>query len=63
MTLEPARLYIHRLSTGGWKTPDRADPRDFWRLVRGLPTGWVRAVYEVPPEKATPSATSRSAAC
>jgi subtilisin family serine protease len=36
LTLEnPIGLYMTRLDTSGWKTPDGADPQKFWRVLRG----------------------------
>ncbi|MFE2124227.1 hypothetical protein ACFW9U_26680 [Rhodococcus aetherivorans] len=43
----PVGLYIQGLSTAGWKTPDGADPQDFWTITRGDSVHAVRAVYEV----------------
>lgn len=45
----PVGLYLHEFNPVGWATPDGADPRDFWRGVRGRDGYRVRAVFEVPP--------------
>lgn len=44
----PVGLYIHSLNVNGWKTPDDADPMDYWKVTRGSAENPVRAVYEVP---------------
>lgn len=50
VTLEnPVGLYFHDLLTTGWQTPDGADPKAFWKYVRGANGKFVRAVYEVAP--------------
>ncbi len=52
VTLEdPVGLYFNDLLTTGWQTPDGTDPKTFWKYVRGQRGKFVRAVYEVPPEK------------
>lgn len=48
----PVGLYFDDLSTAGWQTPDGSDPKSYWRYLRGSDDHFVRAVYEVPPEKA-----------
>lgn len=45
----PVGLYLHEFNPVGWTTPDGADPREFWRFVRGKNDHFVRAVFEVPP--------------
>jgi hypothetical protein len=47
---DPVGLYIDRLDTAGWDSPDHTDPLTFWRFTRGTAGNWVRAVYEVPPD-------------
>jgi len=47
----PIGLYIDRLDTAGWKTPDGTDALEFWRLTRGAEGHTVRAVFEVPAAK------------
>jgi hypothetical protein len=44
----PVGLYFDDLSAAGWAAPDGADPKTFWRYVRGDADHPVRAVYEVP---------------
>jgi phosphatidylserine/phosphatidylglycerophosphate/cardiolipin synthase-like enzyme len=44
----PVGLYFHEFNPVGWITPDGADPREFWKFVRGTPGYFVRAVFEVP---------------
>ncbi len=46
---DPVGLYIAKLDTAGWKTPDSSDPQACWKPVRGNPT--VRARFEVPGRK------------
>jgi hypothetical protein len=46
---DPVGLYIARLDTTGWKTPDGSDPAACWKIVRGNPA--VRARFEVPGRK------------
>jgi hypothetical protein len=46
---DPVGLYIARLDTKGWTTPDGSDPQACWRVVRGNPA--VRARFEVPGNK------------
>lgn len=48
---DPPGLYINDFRPAGFKTPDGADPRSYWRSVRGDAGRSLRAVYEVPPEK------------
>jgi hypothetical protein len=47
----PPGLYLVPPSTGGWHTPDGADPKDYWTWVRGENDTRVRAVYEVPRDR------------
>jgi len=58
VTLEnPVGLYMADLDTSGWVTPDGADPRSFWHVVRGTDVGdasknmIVRAEFAVPASK------------
>jgi phosphatidylserine/phosphatidylglycerophosphate/cardiolipin synthase-like enzyme len=44
----PIGLYLHEFNPVGWTTPDGADPREFWKFVRGKDDHFVRAVFEVP---------------
>jgi hypothetical protein len=46
---DPVGLYIAKLDTSGWKTPDGSNPQDCWKLLRGNPC--VRARFEVPGRK------------
>jgi hypothetical protein len=46
---DPVGLYIARLDTTGWQTPDGSDPAACWKIVRGNPA--VRARFEVPGHK------------
>lgn len=48
----PVGLYIEGFSPVGWETPDGSDPVDYWRVTRGRGGYAVRAVYEVPSERA-----------
>jgi hypothetical protein len=48
---DPPGLYLNDFTPSGFKTPDGADPRSYWRAVRGEPGRSLRAVYEVPLEK------------
>jgi len=48
----PVGLYFEDLSTAGWAAPDGSDPKTFWSFTRGTVGHFVRAVYEVPSEKA-----------
>lgn len=48
---DPLGLYLGRLSTAGWETPDGSDPRDFWKITRGTEDRALRAVYEVPEDR------------
>lgn len=43
---DPVGLYIDRLDTEGWVTPDGSNPQDCFNIVRGTPG--VRARFEVP---------------
>ncbi|MFP5265172.1 MAG: phospholipase D-like domain-containing protein [Blastocatellia bacterium] len=45
----PVGLYLHEFNLVGWTTPDGANPREFWKVVRGRDGHFVRAVFEVPP--------------
>lgn len=47
--LDPLGLYIDSFRTGGMKTPDGADPAEFWTVERGTATHTLRARFEVPP--------------
>ena len=48
----PVALYIEDLfTTPAWVTPDRSNPKDYWKVVRGTPDLALRAVYEVPASK------------
>ncbi|MBB3265207.1 phosphatidylserine/phosphatidylglycerophosphate/cardiolipin synthase-like enzyme [Azospirillum sp. OGB3] len=47
----PVGLYFEGFNPVGWRTPDGADPREFWRYVRGSDEHFVRAVFEVPPDR------------
>lgn len=47
----PVGLYFDDLSVAGWETPDAADARQFWRFLRGRDGFFVRAAFEVPPER------------
>ncbi|UVC19350.1 phospholipase D-like domain-containing protein [Mesorhizobium onobrychidis] len=47
----PVGLYLHQFNPVGWATPDGANARDFWRFTRGRDEHFVRASYEVPPER------------
>ena len=47
----PVGLYIRDLDTVGWATPDKSDPKKYWKIVRGDAKHAVRAVYEVPAAK------------
>jgi hypothetical protein len=44
---DPVGLHLADLDVAGWETPDGADPKTFWRCVRGAPDKPVRAVFEV----------------
>lgn len=46
---DPVGLYIARLDTRGWHTPDGSDPQACWTILRGEPG--VRARFEVPNRK------------
>jgi hypothetical protein len=50
--LNPVALYIKDLDTQGWTTPDGTNAKNFWKIVRGTPGNGLRAVFEVPPDKA-----------
>lgn len=43
---DPVGLYISKLDTSGWTTPDGSDPQTLFRKTRGTPA--VRARFEVP---------------
>jgi hypothetical protein len=47
----PVALYIRDLATVGWQTPDRSDPKQYWKILRGNANHAVRTVYEVPAAK------------
>jgi hypothetical protein len=58
VTLEnPVGLYMTGLDTTGWSTPDKADPKTFWTVLRGTDSGdenrnmIVRAEFFVPKER------------
>jgi hypothetical protein len=44
----PVGIYFGGLDTTGWKTPDGADPQQFWTYLRGTDKKPVRASFEVP---------------
>ena len=44
----PVGLCIAGLNPAGWATPDRSNPLDYWKIVRGSNEKALRAVYEVP---------------
>lgn len=48
---DPVGLYIGEFKPVGWETPDRSDPKNYWRILRGEPGTALRAVYEVPEDK------------
>jgi hypothetical protein len=48
---DPMGLYLDRLRTAGWQTPDGTDPATFWKVVRGSAAHGVRAVLQVPKAK------------
>ena len=45
---DPVGLYIDKLSTELFETPDGSDPQDYWSVTRGDAGHAVRAVYAVP---------------
>jgi hypothetical protein len=45
---DPVGLYIKGLITGGFETPDGADPGQFWTIERGTEDHTLRASYSVP---------------
>src|SRR5437899_2533976 len=47
----PVALYIDRVNTVGWTTPDNTAASSFWSVVRGVPGMCLRAVFEVPVSK------------
>lgn len=47
----PVGLYLHEFNPVGSTTPDNADPREFWKFVRGKDDHFIRAVFEVPAER------------
>ncbi|MER9064382.1 phospholipase D-like domain-containing protein [Mesorhizobium sp. M0698] len=47
----PVGLYLHQFNPVGWAMPDGEDARSFWRFTRGSNDHFVRATYEVPPER------------
>ena len=46
---DPVGLYISKLDTAGWVTPDGSDPQALFKITRGNPG--VRARFEVPANK------------
>lgn len=46
---DPVGLYLDRLDTQGWETPDGTDPQSLFKITRGNPG--VRARFEVPNKK------------
>jgi hypothetical protein len=46
---DPVGLYINRLDTTGWVTPDGSNPQGLFKITRGTPG--VRARFEVPGNK------------
>lgn len=44
----PVGLYLDRIETAGFETPDGTNAQDFWHVERGKSTHAVRAVFEVP---------------
>ena len=48
----PVGIYLAGLSTAGWTTPDQSDPAAYWKITRGTANKSVRAVYEVPTDRA-----------
>jgi len=48
---DPVGLYLDKLVTDGWATPDGSDPHDYWIRQRGDAAHPVRFVYEVPQDK------------
>jgi phosphatidylserine/phosphatidylglycerophosphate/cardiolipin synthase-like enzyme len=47
----PVGLYLHQFNPVGWVTPDGVDAREYWRFTRGSNDHFVRASFEVPPER------------
>jgi hypothetical protein len=47
--VDPVGLYISKLDTAGWQTPDGSDPQSLFKITRGTPG--VRARFEVPDKK------------
>lgn len=45
---DPVGLYLDGIATTGMKTPDDADPADFWIVERGTEEHTLRARFEVP---------------
>lgn len=50
---DPVGLYIdlEEFRTDGWVTPDKTNPREFMKIVRGTEEYALRAIFEVPKEK------------
>lgn len=55
---DPIGLYLDNFDGNSFHAPDDADVNSFWKWTRGTPAHpeggnahWVRAVFEVPPEK------------
>lgn len=55
---DPIGLYLDSFDGNSFHAPDDADVNSFWKWTRGTPAHseggnahWVRAVFEVPPEK------------
>ncbi|CAI2165411.1 2313_t:CDS:2 [Funneliformis geosporum] len=49
----PVAIYLNVLDTSAFDTPDKSDPDQYWKFVRGSDTHklYVRAIYEVPAAK------------
>lgn len=47
---DPPALYIHEFISAGLRTPDGADPAEFWHPTRGADGLAMRATFEVPEE-------------
>jgi hypothetical protein len=48
----PVGIYFGGLDTQEWETPDGSNPAEFWKYTRGTPERPVRAVIEVPSDRA-----------
>ena len=48
---DPVGLYFDEFQPEGWETPDKSDPKLYWKILRGNTDTPVRAVYEVPDDK------------